>query len=178
MGERTDAVTAYIATAPEFARPIMERLRELVHRGCPEVTEAIKWSSPFFEYQGPLAGMGAFKEHVSFGFWKGKLLDDPEGVLEEKGFGGTGNLRLESVEGIPDEEIFFDYLRRAMELNEEGVQLPRAGAEERAELEVPEDLAAALAMNAEARATFDGFAYSHRKEYIEWITGAKREATR
>jgi uncharacterized protein YdeI (YjbR/CyaY-like superfamily) len=42
----------------------------------------------------------------------------------------------------------------------------------------PPDLAAALKKNAKARATFEGFSPSHKREYIEWITDAKGEDTR
>ena len=63
-------VDAYINKAKPFAQPIMEHLRELVHKGCPQVEETIKWSRPFFEYKGAILGnMSAFKEHCSFGFW-------------------------------------------------------------------------------------------------------------
>ena len=46
------------------------------------------------------------------------------------------------------------------------------------EVAVPADLAAALAEAPEARAFFDGLAYTHRKEYVRWIEEAKREETR
>ena len=45
-------------------------------------------------------------------------------------------------------------------------------------VEVPDDLTAALAEDAPARTAFEGLAYSHRKEFVRWITEAKREATR
>ena len=45
-------------------------------------------------------------------------------------------------------------------------------------VEVPDDLAAALSADADARARFDGLAPSHRKEFVRWVTEAKREATR
>jgi len=45
-------------------------------------------------------------------------------------------------------------------------------------VEVPEALAEALAADAQARAFFDGLAYTHRKEYAQWIAEAKREKTR
>lgn len=179
MGTRSERVDAYIERAPELARPILERLREWTHRGCPEVVEAIKWGAPAFEHHGLLANMAAFKEHVAFGFWKGKLLDDPHSILAQEGFGGSGNLRLESLDDLPDEEVFRDYLRRAMELNEQGVVLPTAGrGKEREAIEVPDDLRAALDESPAARETFDGFSYTNRKEYVEWITEAKRDATR
>ena len=63
-------VDAYINKAKPFAQPILEHIRELVHKACPAVEETIKWSRPFFEYKGAILGnMSAFKEHCSFGFW-------------------------------------------------------------------------------------------------------------
>jgi hypothetical protein len=43
---------------------------------------------------------------------------------------------------------------------------------------LPEELAAALATDAQAAAAFDGLAPSHRKEYADWIGGAKKPETR
>jgi hypothetical protein len=45
-------------------------------------------------------------------------------------------------------------------------------------VEVPVDLAAALARSKRAKATWNGLAYTHQREYAEWITGAKRDETR
>ena len=45
-------------------------------------------------------------------------------------------------------------------------------------VEIPDDLAAALATDPEAQGVFDKLAPSHRKEFVRWITEAKREATR
>jgi hypothetical protein len=42
---------------------------------------------------------------------------------------------------------------------------------------VPEDLASALARG-RVRKFFDGLSYSHQKEYVDWVEGAKREQTR
>jgi uncharacterized protein YdeI (YjbR/CyaY-like superfamily) len=39
-------------------------------------------------------------------------------------------------------------------------------------------LSKALARNSKAKATFDGFSPSHRREYVEWISGAKTDETR
>jgi Bacteriocin-protection, YdeI or OmpD-Associated/Domain of unknown function (DUF1905) len=46
------------------------------------------------------------------------------------------------------------------------------------EVEVPEVLAAALAADPQARASFDRLAFSHRKEYARWVGEAKQEETR
>jgi hypothetical protein len=46
------------------------------------------------------------------------------------------------------------------------------------EVEVPSDLAAALAKDASARKAFDTLAFTHRKEYAIWVTEAKKAETR
>jgi hypothetical protein len=46
------------------------------------------------------------------------------------------------------------------------------------EVIVPDDLASALADDSAARKVFEGLSLSHRREYVEWITGAKRDETR
>lgn len=66
-----------------------------------------------------------------------------------------------------------------MALNEQGIKAPtRVKRMPKPEATVPKDLAAALGKNRKARATFDNFSPSHRREYVEWITEAKTEATR
>jgi uncharacterized protein YdeI (YjbR/CyaY-like superfamily) len=45
-------------------------------------------------------------------------------------------------------------------------------------VEVPDDLAEALAADDAGRAAFAGLSYSHRREYVEWVTSAKRAETR
>src|SRR5688500_19604299 len=74
MGKKDPRVDAYIAKSPEFARPILTYLREIIHEGCPDVTETIKWRTPTFDHQGILAGIAAFKQYCTLGFWKAPLL--------------------------------------------------------------------------------------------------------
>lgn len=49
MGTRDPRVNTYIKNAPEFARPILEHIRTVVHEACPEVIEGTKWSVPQLE---------------------------------------------------------------------------------------------------------------------------------
>ena len=46
------------------------------------------------------------------------------------------------------------------------------------EVAVPDDLAAAVAGDAAAQASFDGLSYTHRKEWVRWVEEAKRAETR
>ena len=178
MGTFDPRFDAYIARAPEFARPILTHLREVVHAACPEVEETMKWSSPHFTYQGMLCHMAAFKNHCGFGFWKGSL------VLEQEGSGADGAMgqfgRITSLADLPSDEVLTEYIQRAMRLNEAGARTPSRGrtGPPKTEVEVPDDLSAAFVENASARAGFAALTPSQRREYVEWLNDAKTEATR
>ena len=165
-------VDAYIKKAQPFARPILTHLRKLVHKACPGIEETIKWRMPFFEYKGPVAMMASFKQHAVFGFLKGQLLFGKENKGAMGHFG-----RLTSIRDLPPDRKLIGYIKKAAELNERGVEKkrPPRGTQK---VNVPPDLKTALARNAKARKTFEDFSYSHKKEYVEWITDAKRDETR
>jgi uncharacterized protein YdeI (YjbR/CyaY-like superfamily) len=131
---------------------------------------------PHFDYKGPLANMAPFKQHCAFGFWKGALVVEPT----ENARDVAGNFgRLTSLADLPPDDVLADHVRKATRLNDEGVKAPvRSKSGEKKELEVPDDLAAALRGNADAQAHFERFSPSKRKEYVEWITDAKSAATR
>ena len=172
MAKRDPRVDAYIKSAQPFARPILNYLRRIVHKGCASCEETIKWRMPFFEHKGPICFMSGFKEHAAFGFWKGKLL------FGEEAEGGMGHFgRITSVDDLPAEKALIGYVRRAVELNQRGVQKTRRSRGSR-KVTVPGDLKSALRKNSKARTTFDNFSYSHKKEYVDWITNAKRDETR
>jgi uncharacterized protein YdeI (YjbR/CyaY-like superfamily) len=176
MGARDPRFDAYIQKAPPFARPILSHLRDVVHAACPEVVEEMKWSSPHFTYRGMLAHMAAFKQHCAFGFWKGALvMGDDERARDAAGQFG----RITSLDDLPPDDVLTGYIHQAMRLNEAGAKAPaRPPKHPRPDLAVPDDLHAALGANAAARATFDGFSPSQRREYVEWITDARTDATR
>ncbi len=177
MAKKNPLVDAYIRETAPFARPILKHLRKVVHAGCPQVEETIKWGFPHFDYKGNLAGMAAFKSHCSFGFWKGSLIFHPQMAERDDGMGHFG--RISQLSDLPDEKTLLGYVRKAAELNDAGVKVPRAPKPKGPQvLEIPDDLTSALKKNAKARKTFENFSYSHRKEYVEWITLEKRDETR
>ena len=176
MSSRDPRIDAYIAKSAEFAKPILSHIRETVHAACPDVVETTKWSMPFFEYHGPLANMSAFKAHVGFGFWKGALVLGRGSGDDERAMGQFG--RLTSVKDLPPKKELVALIRKAMQLNEDGVKVPKKKPVKRAELPIPTELAAALAKNRKARANYDAFPPSHRREYNEWVGDAKRDETR
>jgi uncharacterized protein YdeI (YjbR/CyaY-like superfamily) len=179
MKNRSPDVDAYIAAAPAYARPILTRIRAAFHAGCPDLQERLKWRTPSFEYEGLLGGMAAFKAYVTFGFWKSALMADFHATYSGRPRATMFGERVESLAGLPARTVLIDYVREARRLNEEGVQEPRPARPKRPiRVAVPPDLAAALARNARAGSTFASFAPSHRRDYVEWVTEAKREETR
>ncbi len=175
----------YIASAPGFARPILERIRALMHKACPpphEVTESIKWNVPWFEHEGLILGMAAFKAHASFGFWRSKEMDDPHGLFKaaekagSKQGGSMCTVKFASVDEMPSDRVMLAYFKQAVKLNETS-KPPAPKKHSKSELKVPESIVSALKTSKKAQQMWDDFAYSHQLEYIIWIRGAKRQET-
>ena len=178
MGTQDKRIDAYIAKSAEFARPILTYLREVVHEGCPEVQETIKWGFPNFDYKGIMCGLAAFKQHCAFGFWKGNLIFDAKENKSEDAMGQFG--RITSLKGLPSKKALIGYVKRARQLNDDGIKVASkvTPPSERKELKVPDYFMAAIRKNKKALATFEGFPYSKKKDYVEWVTEAKTEETR
>lgn len=185
MGTKDPRIDAYIDNAAPFAKPILKKLRGLVHRGCPEVAETVKWGMPSFEYKGILCGMAAFKAHCVFGFWKWALLFD-EKASKNNGeaklsWGALGRdpvpARITSVDELPADDVILALIKRAAKLNDDGVKAPQV-SKKRKPLPMPKDFAAAIRKSKKAAAHFDAFSPSHQREYIQWIVEAKTDETR
>lgn len=181
MPTKDKRIDAYIAKAQPFAQPVMKKLRELVHKACPEVTETIKWGMPSFEYKGPMFGFAAFKQHCVGGFWKSQLLNDPKGLLgERKNQGGEamGNLgRMTSIKDLPPDKAIIDFVKQHMKLNDEGIKVEKK-LKPKKELVIPGELTSALSRNKKAKTTFENFSPSQKRDYAEWITEAKTDETK
>jgi uncharacterized protein YdeI (YjbR/CyaY-like superfamily) len=177
MGRKDPRVDVYIKKSAAFARPVLKHLRKIVHAGCSEVEETIKWQFPHFDYKGMMCSMASFKEHCAFGFWKAELIFDGNKSKLNEAMGHFG--RITSINDLPAEKTLVGYVVKAAALNDAGVKSPpRARPKGKKKLVVPPDLTAALQRNAKARKTFDGFSYSNKKDYVEWISEAKRAETR
>lgn len=172
-------IEAYINASAGFAKPILRHLRKLIHQASDEIRETIKWGFPHFEFKGTVCSMASFKAHCAFGFWKSTLLDDPAGILGKEREQAMGQLgRITALSDLPDDAILSTYIRNAVKLNEAGVKVTKKPAAEKKALEVPDDLFNGLSAIPPAIQNFNNFSPSQKKEYIEWITEAKTEATR
>ena len=175
MGKKNEKVDDYISKSEDFAKPILNHLRQLVHIACPEVEEIIKWGFPHFYYKGNICSMASFKKHCAFGFWKGKIMEDHYKILGKTAMGHLG--KITGFTDLPEDNILIDYIKESAKLNEEGVKLPTVEKAQK-ELVIPDYFMDAISKNKKALDTFNNFSYSNKKEYVEWITEAKTLDTR
>ena len=182
---RDPRIDAYIEGAAPFAQPILSHVRELVHEACPQVEETVKWGMPTFVHAGGiLCGMAAFKQHASFGYWKHALVVGEGGQADtapgddrpRDGMGSYG--KLASLKDLPPKKTLLAHIRKAMQLNEDGVKAPARKSAPKPPPEAPADLVTAWKKNKAAQAAYDAFPPGCKREYVEWIVEAKREETR
>ena len=173
-------VDEFIEKSNDFAKPILEHLRQLVHETCPEVEEKIKWSMPFFDYKGEMmCHMAAFKQHCAFGFWKAKLMKDAALLAVAQSEQAMGHLgKITSVTDLPNDAKLVSYIKEAMTLNENGIKVKKTKVESGKEIDTPPDFQSILNTSPLALEYFKNSSYSFKKEYITWIEEAKTEATR
>ena len=127
MRHKDPRVDAYIERAAPFARPILRHLRKVVHRGCPNVEETIKWSFPHFDYKGMMCGMAAFKQHCAFGFWKRELIFDTGKARGTEPM--NWSRKIHSLADLPPDKELLSYIRKAAELNESGIKAAKKPVE-------------------------------------------------
>ena len=179
---KNPAVDAYIGRSTDFARPILRHLRALMHKADPTIVETIKWGVPHFEHRGIVAGMAAFKQHVAFGFWGEKLIRSKLGRDADRMFPkgaerGMGGRKIRALDELPPDALIVRAARAAVVLNEAG-ERPVRVRKPKPPPKAPRCLAAALAKNARARATYERLTPGQQREYVEWLVEARREATR
>ena len=178
MATKDPRVDSYIADSGEFARPVLKHFRKLIHQGCPSAVETIKWGCPFFDYQGLLCGFASFKAHCSLFFWRDIDVSRwlPKTNSAGAGMGQFG--KITSLADLPKDSVLLDCIRAAVSQRESPASKMKRARKPGKELPVPADLKKVLGTNAKAAATFKNFPPSHRREYIMWITDAKRPETR
>jgi len=171
------SVDAYIASAPDYAKPFCVAFRRLVNETSPGLTEALKWGVPSWVGRKLVCGFAAFKEHVTFWIFRGKELKNrhPEFASLPDSAAMRG-FKLKAGDKIPSTAIK-RMLKAAVALDADGSadSKPR---KRRPELRMPADLAKAINAVPSAAAFFETLPPSAKREFIEWVTEAKRPETR
>jgi uncharacterized protein YdeI (YjbR/CyaY-like superfamily) len=175
MGKKDQRVDAYISSAPDFAQPILRHLRKIIHSACPEVEETIKWQFPHFTHRGILCHMAAFKHHCVFGFWHRAMREAFHSDKSQKAWGELRKITNHS--DIPSDAELTRYIKKASDLLESGERRFLKGRA-KPPLAIPAYFMKALKRDKKALVVFQALSPSHKREYVEWITEAKREETR
>ena len=173
--QRYKTVPEYLEAHVEW-RPVLERLRAVMNEA--ELVETVKWGAPCYTCQGKnLVGLAAFKDFVSIWFHQGALLRDERGILVNAQEGRTKALRQWRIrhEDEIDEALLRSYVEESIENQRQGREIK---ANRNKPLQVPDELAAVLADNADVRERFDALSPGKRREYAEHIAEAKRAETR
>lgn len=170
---RDPRIDAYIANAQPFARPILEHVRARVHAVVPQVEETLKWSMPAYLADGKILLItAAFKAHAALNFWRGQdLKSSHENVGAMGQFG-----KLTSVADLPDD---LDRLIAEAAAMAAGPAPPRkAKHPPKPAPEMHPQFAAALDASPGAKANFEAFSPSARRDYLEWTSEARQDTTR
>lgn len=173
VADATQKVEEYFDSLPDWSREICYRLRGIVLKSDQSIIEDWKWG-PHYYSNGMLCGIAGFKKHVVLVFFQGVMLKDKKKVLiANENTLHNRHIRFTSIADI-DEKLLLEYLFEAVDNNKKGRKL-LVNTEKT--VEVPKDVKAAF-KGAGVLAYFDKLAYSHRKEYMQWIVAAKKEETR
>jgi len=162
-----------ISKLEPFAQVICKRLRKLILSADPELIEDWKWG-PNYYLNGMVCGYWGFKKHVSFVFFQGSLLKDKKKILlENPGNVHNRHIKFTDVKQI-DDKVILEYLFEAIDNNRKGLKIIETKDKT---ILTPIDVEKAF-KKAKVLNYFDSLAFSHRKEYIQWIESAKKEETR
>lgn len=172
---RDSRVDAYIAKAPPFARPILEKVRERVHTAVSDVEETTKWGMPAYTIGGKIVVMtAAFKAHAALNFWRGQELRGDAANADAMGQFG----KLTSVNDLPAAAELDRLICEAAELARSAPAPRKAKHAPKPPPEMHPAFAAALEKAPKAKVALESFPPSARREYLEWVADAKQDATR
>lgn len=167
-------VDAYVARSEKWPEEISRLRPVLLDAG---LVEEIKWGKPCYVHNGRnIAILQEMKEFLALMFFKGALLSDPEGILEEQGPNSRAARRVcfASVEDVDRlAGTLAGYLDEAIDVEEAGVEVGPAP-----EPVMCEELRLRLDRDPALATAFDALTPGRRREYVLYVSDAKQAATR
>lgn len=168
-------VIEYISKAkPEF-QTILNTLRDTLLSGEYGLEEDWKWNAPNYGHKGMVCWLAHFKGHVGLNFFKGSLIEDKHNLYDDACMDkGNRMIKFLSIDDVETSKLAH-YIFEAVRLNIDDIKV----AKKEIKNDIPADLDSALASApSSALDFFNSLAPSYKRDYIEWITSAKRESTR
>lgn len=177
---RTQDPVEWIQTCPDFSWPLAEQVREWLLTWEPDLTESIKWNMLCYSGRKLVCGLSACQRHLGITIFRGTELPDPAGLFNE---GGENNTHIRSIilttlDGF-NREALRRLLRAAVKLDADP-EVPPAPKVKRKPWPMPDFFQRALAdkRNRAAAENFRRFAPTYQREYLVWLSTAKRPETR
>lgn len=162
-----------ISEAEPKAQAICKKIRAIILKAEPEMIEDWKWGPNYYK-EGMVCGFWYFKTHVTLTFFQGAVLKDKKKVLlKNEGNLHNRHIKFTDVNQI-DEKLLIEYITEAVINNEKGLKITEAKDKT---IIIPEDFKKLLTKN-KLLVNFEEMSYSRRKDYVQWIEGAKRSETR
>jgi uncharacterized protein YdeI (YjbR/CyaY-like superfamily) len=170
------SVEEYIEEHDNFSKALII-LRNIIN--STEVEETVKWSAPVYMVNGKnVLGLGAFKNHFGIWFFNGVFLKDELNLLvnaQENKTKALRQMRFNTIEDI-DKNIVLSYIKEAIENQKLGKEIKPN--RKKKETIIPDELNAVLKSNKDLKLAFLSLSPYKQREYCEYISSAKRDATK
>ena len=167
-------VDAYIERSQKWSEEMAGLRAVLLGRG---LTEEIKWGKPCYSHAGRnIVILQEMKEFLALMFFKGALLHDPEGLLEEQGANSRSARRIPfaSVDDVGRlSETVGAYIDEAIAVEDAGLEVGPVP-----ELLLVEELQNRLDQDPAFKAAFEALTPGRQREYNLYFSGAKQAKTR
>ncbi len=170
------SVEEYIEENAHYGKAL-ELLRSIIL--STELEETIKWSFPVYTLKNKnVVSLGAFKNHFGIWFFNGVFLKDELNILQNAQDGKTKamrQMRFETINDI-DKNVVLAYVKEAIENQKLGKEVKPDRSKK--EIVIPKELDEALKNNSNLKSSFKNLSNYKQREYCEYISTAKREATK
>lgn len=168
---QNEKVKVFFSKLNGFQLDACLKFRELIFKADKDFIEEFKWSFPVYSKKEMVCAFGAFKNHVSFTFFNGALIEDKYNLFADCDAQSMRSIKISSLKEINDKQ-FIEYIKFAVNLKKEDVK------KEKRTMELPQDLKQLLKKHKTEEVFFNKLSYTHQKEYVRWIESAKKEETR
>lgn len=170
------SVEEYIESTTKWTNELRELRRILLKT---EFEETLKWSIPTYTVNGKnVAGIAGFKDYFGLWFFNGVFLKDEEGVLMNAQEGKTKGMRQWRFNSMDDlnEQLILKYANESIENQRKGLEIKPERTKK--EVLVPEELKMVLKENKALGSSFKSLSPYKQREYCDYISSAKRDATK
>ena len=143
------------------------------------LTEELKWGCPCYTFEkSNIVLLHTFKEYCAALFFKGALLNDPEGILvqQTKNVQSARQIRFRDIREIYDlEPLLKAYIQEAIEVEKAGLKVD---LKKTAEFNMPEEFRRKLEHNPTLKTAFEALTPGRQRGYLLYFSAAKQSKTR